>query len=90
MMTPPKDRVEIVLMSDQPHPLHLWIQTTAELARRLDYNKEKSVRILGGAVILLLAAFFLSPGSTIILLLLGLIVIFPLTLVGMVGFFKES
>lgn len=87
-MTPPTDRIEVVLMADQQHPVHLWLQSTAELARRYDFNKDKSFRVLAGAAALLFLMFFLSPGGTVILALLGLIVLFPMTLVGMAGYFR--
>ncbi|GLI94993.1 hypothetical protein [Methylocystis echinoides] len=87
-MTPPNDRIEVVLMADQARPMHLWLQSTAELARRYSFNKEKSVRVVGGAAALLFVMFLLSPGGTVILLLLSLIVFFPMSLVGMAGFFR--
>ncbi len=90
MMTPPNDRIEVVLMADQPRPLHLWLQSTAELQRRYVFNREKSLRVIGGAAALLLFMFFLSPGGTVILLLLSLIVFFPLSLVGMAGYFRKD
>lgn len=90
MIVPPKDRIEVVLMADQANPVHVWLQSTTELARRYEFNKDKSFRVIAGAVALLLFMFFLSPGGTVILLLLSLIVFFPLTLVGMAGYFRGS
>jgi hypothetical protein len=90
MMTPPNDRVEVVLMADQARPLHLWLQSTSELGRRYEFDKDKSLRVIGGAAALLLFMFFISPGATVILLLLSLIVLFPLTLVGMAGYFRKG
>lgn len=90
MVILPKDRIEVVLMADQANPAHLWFQSTAELARQIRYGREKSLRILSGAAVLVLLMLYLTPSATVILLLLGLIVIFPLKLVGMVGFFRET
>lgn len=87
-MTPPNDRIEVVLMADQPRPMHLWLQSTAQMARRYDFDREKSLRVVGGAVALLFVMFLLSPGGTVILLLLSLILFFPMSLVGMAGFFR--
>ena len=53
MVTPPRDRFEIVLLADQSAPIHLWLQSTAELAKRFEYNKDRSARILGGAALIL-------------------------------------
>jgi hypothetical protein len=89
-MTPPNDRIEVVLMADQARPMHLWLQSTAELARRYEFNREKSLRVLGGAALLLLLMFLLSPGGTVILILLGVILFFPMALVGMAGFFRSG
>lgn len=90
MIVPPKDRIEVVLMADQASPVHVWLQSTTELARRYEFNKDKSFRVIAGAAALLLFMFFLFPGGTVILLLLSLIVFFPLTLVGMAGYFRGS
>ncbi len=86
MVTLPKDRIELVLMADQAEPIHLWLQSNGELARRLEYDKERSVRILGGAALLFMLFFF--SAATAILLLMGVVVLFPLTLVGMAGYFR--
>lgn len=88
MALPPEDRIEIVLMSNEAEPIHLWVQTSAALARRLEYNKEKSTRILGGLGVLLFLAFLLIPAATVFLFLMGVIVFFPLALVGMAGYFR--
>jgi len=86
MDTPPKDRIEVILMADQADPAHLWIQSTAAQARRMEFNKETSVRILGGAAAVFLLSLYLIPAKTVILLLLSLIILFPLKLIGMAGF----
>jgi hypothetical protein len=90
MITPPKDRLEIVLMADQAAPIHLWVQSTVELARRIEFDKEKSVRVIGGVALFLILMLYFFRGATAMLLLLGLMVIFPLKLVGMAGYFRGT
>ncbi len=90
MALPSKDRIEIILMADKAEPIHLWVQSSVELARRLEYDKEKSTRILSGLAVLLLLALLLFPAATVLLSLLSLIVIFPMALVGMAGYFRGS
>ncbi len=87
-MTTRDNRFEIVLMADQPAPIHLWIQVTAELAKRVEYGKEMSFRIIGGVTLFLILVLYFFPAATVMLFLLGLIVIFPLGLVGMAGYFR--
>lgn len=90
MLTPPKDRLELVLMADQPAPIRLWTQSTAELSKRYEFDKQKSVRILGGGacVLLMMLAFF--PAPTVMLALLATIILFPMKLVGMAGFSRGT
>jgi hypothetical protein len=76
-------------MADQADPLRLWVQSTAQLARRLEYSKEKSRHVLGGLAIFFALAAYLFPAGTVMLILLSLIVIFPMRLVGMAGFSRE-
>ena len=85
-MALPSKRVEIVLMADQAEPLHLWIEAPAALARRREFDKATSMRVIGGAAGLFLLALLLIPAATALLFLLALIIVFPLTLVGMAGF----
>lgn len=90
MVTPPNDRIELVLMSDQPAPIGLWVKSTAELARRIEFNKEKSVRLIGALVALLILMLFFSRAAFVFLLLMALIVLFPLWLVGLAGYFRGA
>lgn len=90
MVTPPEDRLEIVLMADQAAPIHLWVQSTAESARRIEFDKERSTRIVGGVALFLIVMLYFFREATAMLLLLGLIVIFPLKLVGMAGYFRGT
>ena len=86
MVTQPKYRLEIVLMADQAAPVRFWAQSTAELAKRIDYDKEKSIRILGGAALFLIIALYLFPAATVISFLMGIIVVLPASLVGRAGY----
>lgn len=90
MVTPPEDRLEIVLMADQAAPIHLWVQSTAESARRIEFDKERSTRIVGGVALFLIVMLYFFREATAMLLLLGLIVIFPLKLVGLAGYFRGT
>ncbi len=90
MVTPSKDRLELVFLSDQPAPIRLWTQSTESLARRYEWDKEKSIRIIGGAALCLLMMLFFFPGATVMLALLSLIILFPLKLVGMAGFSRSA
>ena len=83
-------RFEIVLLADQSAPIHLWIQSTAELAKRFEYNKDRSARILGGAALFLVFLLYLFPALVIIPVLVSVVVLFPLTLVGMAGYFRGT
>ncbi|WP_457797896.1 hypothetical protein [Methylocystis sp. S23] len=90
MAVPPKDRIEVVLMSDQAAPAHLWVQSTAQASMRVELDKEKSVRVLGGTLLFLILALYFFPGAMVILLLIGLMIGFPLALVGMAGYFRKT
>jgi hypothetical protein len=86
MISPPKDRVEVVLMSGEAAPVRLWVQSPADFARRHEFDRQKSLQILGGAGVFLLLTLYFAPAATIILLLIALIIIFPMSLVGMMGY----
>jgi hypothetical protein len=90
MVTPPKHRIEIVLMADQAAPVRFWAQSTAELAKHIEYDKEKSIRILGGAALFLIIALYAFPAATVISFLIGVIVILPLNLVEMAGYSRGT
>jgi hypothetical protein len=90
MVLPPKDRIELVLISDQAVPIHLWVQSTSDLAKRIELSKEKSIRVLGGSALFFIAALYLFPAPVVMSLLMGFIVLFPMTLVGMAGYFRNS
>lgn len=86
MMEPPKDRIEISLQPTDTPPIRLWVQTPADYARRYEFDRQKSLQILGGAGVFLLLMLYFAPASTVMLLLIGLIIIFPMSLVGMMGY----
>lgn len=90
MVSAPKDRIEIVLMNNQPNQTHLWVQSNAELARRYEFDKDKSFKIIGGAVGLFMLLLYISPATAIISLLVCLIILFPLSIVGMAGYFQSN
>lgn len=88
MVTPPNDRVELVLLSDDPTPIHFWVKSSAELARRFEFNKEKSVRLFSALAVALLVMILFFRGATLMLLLISLMVLFPLWLVELAGYFR--
>lgn len=90
MVTPPQDRLELVLMADQPTPLRFWAQSTAALAKRYAFDKQQSIRIVAGAGIFLLLMLFFFPAATVMLALVAAIILFPMSLVGMAGFARGS
>lgn len=90
MVSPPKDRIEVVLMNNQPNETHLWVQATADLARRYEFDKDKSFKVIGGAAGLYILLFYISPATAIILLLVFLIILFPLSMVGMAGYSRSK
>ncbi|MGJ0392459.1 MAG: hypothetical protein ACR650_06815 [Methylocystis sp.] len=84
----PKDRVELVLMSDQVAPVHLWIQSTPKFVRRFEFDRDRSFRVLAGAALFFIFALYFFPAATVLLSLMGLIVLFPMGLVGLAGYFR--
>jgi fatty acid desaturase len=90
MVTPPKHRLEIVLMADQAAPVRFWAQSTAELAKRIEYDKEKSIRIVAGVALFLIIALYVFPAATVISFLMGIIVFLPANLVGMAGYSRGT
>ena len=90
MVAPPQHRIEIVLMSNDPAQTHIWLQTNASLTRRYEFDREKSLKILGGLAVLFLLMLYFSPASTIIILLLFLIIVAPLSMVGMMGYSRAG
>ncbi len=89
MAEPPKHRLELILMADQASPFHFWVQSGPEWAKVVEYDKDKSRRVAGLVALFLLFAFFSLPAATVLLLLMGSMVLFPLYLVQLVGFFRS-
>jgi len=90
MDAPSNDRLELVLMKNEPAHTRLWVQTPVGFARRYEFDKEKSLKILGGFAMFLLLMFYFVPAMTIMLFLLLLIVLAPLSMVGMAGYSRTD
>jgi uncharacterized membrane protein len=86
MPVPPEDRLEIVLMVTDDKPIHFWVQTNGDFAQLYEYDRKKSLQIFAGASVFLVLMLFFATATTVFLLLLSLIILFPLALVGMVGY----
>ena len=89
MSSPTKDRIELVLMADDAKLFRFWVEAPAGFARRYEFKKDKSLRILGSGAILAVLTLYLFPAASVMTSLLGLIIVFPLSLVGMMGFSRE-
>jgi hypothetical protein len=85
----PKDRVEIVLKPTEAAPIRLWVQAPPNLARHYAYDRDMSLKILGGAGVFLLLMLYFAPAATVFLALVGLMVGFPMSLVGMAGYSRD-
>lgn len=85
----PRERIELVLKPNEGPPIRLWVEAPAGFARRYDFDREKSLQILGGVGVFLLLTLYFAPAATIILLLIGVIILFPMSLVGMAGYSRE-
>ena len=86
MPVPPNDRLEFVLMATEDRPIHLWVQTNGDFAKLYEYDRKKSLQILGSASVLIFLMLVFATATAVFLLLLGLIIVVPLALVGMVGY----
>ena len=89
MSSPTKDRIELVLMADDAKLFRFWVEAPSGFGRRYEFKKDKSLRILGGGAVLALLTLYLFPAASVMTSLLGLIIVFPLSLVGMMGFSRE-
>ena len=85
MVAPSNDCFEVVLMKDEPFQTRLWVQTPAGFARRYEFDKDKSIKIIGGLAVFLLFMLYFAPALTIMTSLVLLIVLAPLAMVGMAG-----
>ncbi len=85
----PEHRVELILTPAPSSRLHFWIQSRPEWARVFEYDKRDSLRI-GGAIVFLLLILLLSlPAATVLLALSAAMVLFPLYIVQLIGFFRS-
>jgi hypothetical protein len=90
MIPSQQDRIVVVLMNNDPNQTQIWVQVNSALAKRYEFDKDKSIKLFGGVTILFLLMLYISPATVIILLLVSLIIIFPLSLVGMAGFSRPN
>ena len=90
MVPSQQDRIEVVLMNNDPNQTQIWVQANSALAKRYEFDKDKSIKLFGGATGLFLLMLYISPATVTILLLVSLIIIFPLSLVGMAGFSRPN
>ena len=86
MVAPLKDLIELVLMKNEPAQTRLWVQAPAGFARRYEYDKGTSIKIIGGSALFLLLMLYFAPALTIIVFLVLLIVLVPLYMVEMAGY----
>lgn len=90
MVAPSNDRFELVLMKNEPSQTRLWVQTPAGFAQRHEFDKDKSIKIIGGAAVCLLFMLYFAPALTIMSSLVLLIVFAPLAMVGMAGYARSD
>lgn len=90
MVAPSDDRIEVVLMKNEPSHTRLWVQAPAGFARRHEFDKEKSVKIIAASAVFLLFMLFFAPALTIMSFLVLLIVFVPLSMVGMAGYSRTD
>lgn len=84
------DRFELVLMNNDPAQTRLWMQTPAGFARRYECDKDKSIKLLGAMAVVLLLMLYFAPAFTIISFLVLLIILVPLSMVGMAGYSRTD
>lgn len=90
MVAPSNDRFELILMKAEPSQTRLWVQTPAGFARRYEFDRDKSIRIIGASAVFLLLMLYFAPALTIMTSLVLLIVLAPLTMVGMAGYSRSD
>ena len=87
MATGPKDRIEIVFMDGEARPVRLWAQAPQpDRATVIKFDKNKSIRVLGGVAVVALLALYLMPDAVVILLLIAAMALFAFRMVDIVGF----
>lgn len=90
MVGPSNDRIELVLMKNEPAHMRVWMQIPAGFARRYEFDKDKSLKIFGGIAVFLLLMLYFAPAMSIMLFLLLLIILVPLSMVGMAGYSRTD
>ena len=90
MVSPSNDRLELVLMNNEPAHTRLWLQTPAGYARRYEFDKGKSLKIIGAVAVSLLLMLYFAPAFTIMSFLVLLIILIPLAMVGMAGYSRTD
>ena len=86
MATAPKDGIEIVFMDGEAKPIKLWAQSRPERATVIKFDKNKSIRVLGGGALIALLALYLAPDAVVILLLIAAMALFAFRMVDIVGY----
>ena len=90
MVGPSNDRIELVLMKNEPAHIRLWMHTPAGFARRYEFDKDKSLKIVGGMALFFLLMLYFAPAMSIMLFLVLLIILVPLSMVGMAGYSRTD
>ena len=90
MVAPTTDRIELILMKNDPACMRLWVQTPAGFARRYEVDKDMSMKIIGGSALFLLLMIYFAPAFTIMSLLVLLIILVPLSMVGLAGYARTD
>jgi|GEM_PF-6499274 len=90
MVGPSNDRIELVLMKNEPAQVRVWMQIPAGFARRYEFGKDKSLKIFGGIAVFLLLMLYFAPAMSIMLFLVLLIILVPLSMVGMAGYSRTD
>jgi hypothetical protein len=86
MATAPKDRIEIVFMDGEAKPIRLWAQSPPAQATLIKFDKNKTIRVLGGIAVVALLSLYLMPDAVVILLLIAAMALFAFRMVDIVGF----
>ena len=89
MSLPTKDRIEIILKVDDAKLIRLWVEAPAGYSQRYEFTREKSLRLVCGAAGFAFLLLYLFPAASVMTSLLCLIIVFPLSLVGIIGFSRD-
>ena len=90
MVEPSNNRIELVLMKNEPAHIRLWLHTPAGFARRYEFDKDKSLKIVGGMALFLLLMLYFAPAMSIMLFLVLLIILVPLSMVDLAGYSRTD